>query len=339
METLTQSKYRGFRGCPRYFYLRFEQKMVPRIDRDGRRRGTIFGRCLFEVQQAEESLKLDSYQEDGATYRQAIAIVIEEQIDAFYSDIHPTNQEMADELEIEKVKVEVMAKQYIARYGIDQRREVVYDLPLVNPLTGRTSRRFRRAGKIDGLVTLGKKHARVIEDKFTGSIQKVMIDRLPLDEQVTEYADALAQLEWTAEIEYRHTRYPGINPEGPKEFKTKPNRPAESTDDFRDRLTIDVGDRPEFYFDVQVLIFPQDMLAEHRHERWRTAKDIMRARTDLAAGLPLGQSYPRHRHYCERYGGCEFIPLCSGRIDAEALYVTESTDSPELGLTPAEQPA
>ena len=46
MELLTQSKFRGFRGCPRFFYHRYEQKFVPRVEREGRRRGTIFGSAI-----------------------------------------------------------------------------------------------------------------------------------------------------------------------------------------------------------------------------------------------------------------------------------------------------
>lgn len=329
MELLTQSKFRGFRGCPRYFYHRYEQRLTPRVEREGRRRGTVFGNAIFAVQQAEEDGKLLELEETGLSHRYAIYEVIEQTLDAFYAEIHPSSQEEHDELQVERVKVEQMARAYLGRYGIDRRREVVFEMPLINPATGSPSRTFRRAGKIDGVVPLGDKHARVIEDKFVGQIQKAMIDRLVLDQQVAEYVDALAQLGWTAEVEYRHTRYPGINPAGAKEYKTKPNVPAESLDDFGMRLEADVRDRQDFYFDSQRLIFDSTHLATHRAGRWHTAKQIMQARRELPK-LGLDQAFPQHEWQCDRWGSCDFLPLCTNREDAGALYRVEEIDNPEL---------
>lgn len=331
MEVLTQSKYRGFRGCSRYFYHRYEQKLVPRAGKTGLRRGGAFGSALFAVQQAEENGRLDEMRTlEALSDRMSIRVVVEQTLEAIYNEIEIDSQENYDVLDLERVKVQEMAIAYVGRYGIDRRREVVYDLPLINPITGRQSRTFRRAGKIDGVVATGNNHAIVVEDKFTGQIQKVRIDMLPLDTQTTEYVDALAHHGWTAEVQYRHTRYPGIGLLAAKEYKTKPNYPGESLDEFADRLQVDVQDRPDFYFDQQVLFFSATALEEHRHERWRTAQDIQRARADLRR-LPLAQSFPRNRDNCERYGQCEFIPLCSRLEDAEHLYVVEELDSPELG--------
>lgn len=328
MEALTQSKYRAFRGCPRYFFHKYEQRLDAKGQRDGLRRGTIFGSCLFAVEQAQS----DGTLLDGSispTVRESIWEVIRAKLELYYSSVEITSQEQADALQLEEVKVGVMANAYVNRYGIDQRREVVYDLPLVNPITGRQSRTFRRAGKIDGIISLGNRHALVIEDKFTQQISKAAIDRLPLDEQITEYVDALAALDWTAEVAFRHTRYPSINPEKAKEFKTKPNRQAEDLTSFGQRLEVDVADRPEFYFDEQRLMFSQEWLEAHRHARWRTAKDILRARRD-AKSLPIEQAYPTHSWRCLEYGGCEFIPLCTHMEGAAALYEVRELEHPEL---------
>lgn len=330
MELLTQSKYRAYRNCPRYFFNRYERRLRSRLDKEGLRRGGAFGSCLFAVQQAEENGTLDLLQEAGPTRRQAVRAVIAECLDTIYAEKHPANQEEHDELELERVKIEVMARAYVAHHGIDRRREVVYELTLRNPASGGHSKTFRRAGKIDGVIAMGNKHARIIEDKFTGQIQKVMISKLPLDTQIAEYVDALAERGWTAEVEYRHTRYPGINPMPPKEYKTKPNYPGESLDEFTDRLTIDVKDRLDFYFDTQVLLFSAEHLEEIRNERWRTATSIIESRAMLREGLPLAQAFPRYTGHCQDWGGCEFIPLCTHQDGAEDLYVVEETDTPEL---------
>jgi hypothetical protein len=331
MELLTQSKYRGWRGCPRFFYHRHEQRLSPRLEREGRRRGTIFGSAIFAVQQAEENGRLIEIEETGLSHRFAVWQVIDETVESFYSDFHPSSQDEQDELALEAVKVSVMARAYLGRYGIDRRREVVFEMPLLNPVTGRQSRTFRRAGKIDGVVPLGNNHALVIEDKFVGQIQKAMIDRLVLDQQIAEYVDALAQRGWTAEIEYRHTRYPGVNPSSAKEYKTKANVPAESLDDFAIRLAADVTDREEFYFDMQRLVFDASSLVEHREGRWAAAKGIMFARQQLRENLPLGIAFPKHEWKCNQYGSCEFLPLCTNQEGAEALYVV-GEDNPELKI-------
>jgi len=329
METLTQSKYRGYRGCPRYFFNRYERRLVPRLQRGGLRRGTIFGSALFGVQTLAQDTGIEeAAAERGVTTRRMIRDAIEGWTEEYYSSLEITSTEEHDELMVEMVKVTEMAVAYINRYGIDQRREVIFQVPLRNPVTGGYSKSFRVGGKIDGLVVAGPKHARIIEDKFTGQIQKVMLDKLPLDAQITEYVDALASQGWTAEVEYRHTRVPGINPEKAKTYKTKPDVPAESLDDFGERLQIDIQDRPEFYFDVQRLQFSAAHLEEHRNERWRTATEILESRAMLKR-LPLAQAFPRNDGRCEKYGGCEFIPLCSHREGAESLYVV-GEDNPEL---------
>jgi hypothetical protein len=329
MELLTQSKYRAWRGCPRYFYHRHEEHLEPRAERDGRRRGTIFGSAIFAVQQAEEDGKLMEAEETGLSHRYAVAETIAQRMDEFYGEIHPTDQEHHDELQLERVKVEVMVVAYLGRYGIDRRREVVFEMPLLNPSTGYPSRTFKRAGTIEGVVTLGNNHARVIEDKFVGQIQKAMIDRLVLDQQIAEYIDALAQQGWTGEVEYRHTRYPGINPEKAKTFKTKPDKPEESLDDFALRLAADVQDRQEFYFDMQRLYFDASSLEEHREGRWAAAKGIMQARLELAHTGTLGLAFPKHEWRCNQFGSCEFLPLCTRQEGAESLYAV-GEDSPEL---------
>lgn len=329
MELLTQSKFRAFRGCPRYFYHRHELKLVPRIERDGRRRGTIFGSAIFAVEQAEGDGTLDKLAELGQTRRQAIYAVIGNRCDEFYAEFSPSSQEEHDELQVERVKVEQMVRAYIGRYGIDQRREVVFDMPLINPQTGHASRTFRRAGKIDGMVVVGENKAKIIEDKFVGQIQKAMIDRLVLDQQIAEYVDALAQRGWRGEVEYRHTLYPGINPKGPKEYKTKADYPGESLDEFAERLEGDARDRPDHYFNVQTLQFDHSHLEVHRAGRWRTAKDIMRARRDLPL-LGVDQAFPQHEWRCNQFGQCEYSPLCTQQDGAENLFVVETVDNPEL---------
>lgn len=333
METLTHSKRQSFMTCRRYFYYRNELQIELRHKKPGRRRGTVFGDAL---QAARDLETVDLHDDDTIgsefdTQGQRVDAAYDE-IDRAYDELmlHANDQETVDELEVERVKIRVMVAAYIRRYGTLPRREVEYRLPLVNPDTGRSSRTFQRGGKIDGLEVISDKRARLIEDKFVGQIQRVMIERLPLDAQVTEYVDALLSRGWTAEVQYRHTRFPQLNPRKGKVAPalTPSGKPSTAKTvapellwEFEARLEVDVLERPEFYFDQQVLVFPPETLEEFRRERWQIGKDIIEARrTDR---------FYKNPSRCWEYGGCEFIPLCTMQEGAEDRYV-KVADNVEL---------
>lgn len=313
--------------------------LTPRMQKRGRRRGTIFGDLLFDVRQAANEGVLYEWPESGGSSLRGFII---DRCETMYDELRNSGNlapDVLEELEVEQVKVGVMVEGYVMQYGVDGRREIEFSLPLRNPRTSGTSRAFRRAGKIDGVVIVKPGHARIIEDKLVQNIQRVMIERLPLDDQATEYVDAFLEKGWTAEVAYRHTKWPGINPLQPKVFKTKPNYPGETMHEFMLRLLNDVTvERTDSYFDEQILWFPQDHLDDYRNGRWGTAQEIIAARAvfrksyrDGMVTLPVQQAFPMNPSRCWEYGGCEFIPLCTKQPGAENLYV-QQTDNPELTL-------
>lgn len=326
MEVMTHSKRQAFKNCPRYFYWKHEQRLEHRLKRKGRRRGSIFGDALFVARSAAEQLG------EAASVDSAIKGAIRECVTGAYEEIIDEgryhDQDDLDSLAVEAVKVEVMATEYCRHYGLDQRREIEYDLPLVDPDTNLNSLLYKLGGKIDGVQVTGEKQARIIEDKLTSSIQVAMIERLPLDEQTSEYTDAFAAMGWKADVSFRYTRLPGINPLKPKQYKTKPDYPGETLDEFAERLTEDVQDRPDFYFVEQIIDFPTHHMLDFRRGRWQEIYVIDAARKQAAADQPLRVFY-KNTSRCWEFGGCEFIPLCCQYEDAEALYESIE-DNPEL---------
>ena len=317
---LTYTKLSTFKNCHRKYLNRHEKLLVPRVQRQGQRRGGNLGSILFRVQQKTQ---------EGKEF--ALRPFIVDTVENLYFERHPSSTEEQHGFDIEKVKLIEVSLAYISIYGIDHRREIVYDLPLINPLTGRSMRAFRSAGKIDGIISLGNKHAKIIEDKFVQQIQKVMIDKLPLDDQITEYVDALAHEGWTAEVEYRHTRYPGINPNPPKEYKKKDNYPGETLEEFGERLAADLVGRHSFYFDKQMLMFSTEHLEEYRLHRWMVAKEILERRR---MAKRLGDAaWFKNPHVCGDYGGCQFLALCTMQQGAEDLYTVSEIADPELEIT------
>lgn len=325
MELITHSKRSAFKNCRRYYFHRNVEHLELRSQKTGRRRGTMFGDCLQEAQLSVELGLVDLNGDPLGPNVLPLGEIVHTCLQRAYTDLVDGGVTDSAELEVEIVKIECIALAYLRKYGIDKRREVEFNLPLVNPSTKRSSRKYRLAGKIDGVVNIrdfnGTKKATIIEDKLMQSIQRPMIEKLSLDHQTTEYVDAFMQRGWVADVDYRITRMPGMNPKPPKEFKTKADYPGESLEEFAVRLSEDIEDKPESYFYHQLLMFPTEHLDDYRKGRWQEAQDIMET-------MRSGRWY-QNTSRCSDWGGCEFVPLCTKMPDARALY-TETVDNSEL---------
>lgn len=315
METLTHTKRRDFQNCRRYFLHRHVHRLAPRMQKGGRRRGSAFGDAIFAC--------LETARAGGDTEKVYSALVWS--LNLSYDQIIPQDQEEADALELERAKIHEVVVGYIRRYGLATRREIEYDLPLINPRTRRQSRSFRLGGKIDGLEPLGRSRVRIVEDKLVGQIQEAMIARLPLDQQSTEYVDAVLARGWDAEVAYRHTLLPQSKP---KLIGTGQAKRRETMGEYRLRLREDIAARPEHYFDEQILQFPREHLEEYRRERWGIGQQILEARREVGR-ITEPEAFPKNPSRCWEFGGCEYIPLCTMRSGAMDLYTTVP-DNPEL---------
>lgn len=344
MEVLTHSKRQAFQNCPRYFMHKHVEHLDTRIQRGGRRRGTIFGSVIAAVADTHKMSPELHFDTDEQGRDEFIQMAVEHDYDELRETGNLDGEALAA-LDSEEVKVYVMVQEYIKRYGIDPRREMEFLLPLVNPATGRSSRAFRIGGKIDGLSKTwerpdGTKVAVIIEDKFVQAIQRAMIMRLPLDAQSTEYVDAFLSKGWDCMIIYRHTRFSKMEPKPAREYKTKDDYPGETLPEFADRLREAIDLEPTSFFDQQELYFPKDHLADYRAGRWGIAQQIITARRVYrkyekdAFWSPLNHpavaaAFPMNSSRCWEYGGCEFIPMCTKQEGARDLYIVQE-DNPEL---------
>jgi hypothetical protein len=325
LETLTHTKRRDFKNCHRYFLHRHVHHLSPRRQKRGRRKGRIFGDGLEAARQVFSPGPTELL--DELELYQFFCSYCESSYEELEASGNFSPEEYA-ELELERTIMAVVLTKYVMTYGIDQRREVEFYLPLRNPRTKRTSRAFQIGGKIDGVIVTGDAHVAVVEDKLVGQIQQVMIERLELDDQVSEYVDAFMEKGWTADVWYRHTRWPGINPKKAKQYATKDDYPGESLDEFAERLMADIDERHAFYFDQQILSFPKLHMDDYRQGRWGTAQQILAARRHVGTALET-QAFEKNPSRCWEYGGCEFIPLCCKWPDAEGLYEVVE-ENPEL---------
>ncbi len=294
MEIITASRIGDFKNCRKNDYYRNVMKLALRIEKAYRKMGSSFHLGL-ETCSVEDAL-------------------------ALYADVFPSDQAGMDALEIEKATVHAMLEGYWNEYGpdglrgwnvLDTRDEVQFEIPIINPETGATSRSFRLGGKVDKLVQTPEGWW-LFERKTASQVGKSYIDKLALDAQVTTYVYA-AQRAFDIKIVgivYDMVRKPSI--------KVKQ---GESVPQYIERLIADYkdpthgGDKPDragFYFFREKLYRSQEDLAEFEAELWQFTQDLLYCRR---TGL-----WFKNPSRCLDWGGCAYMPLCLQRPDAMDLY-------------------
>ena len=208
------------------------------------------------------------------------------------------------------------ARAYLARYGHAETRELSMRVRIRNPRTGYPSTTFDLVGRVDGLSVNGRE---LIEDKLVGQIPRKegeMDRRLRLDRQVS----IGCYLAWRASgvlVErgrYRMTLKPAIK-----------RKQGEEHDGYLARIAYEYATRPEHYLAEFEFSRTLDDFLRLEHELWRWAEQLRSARAD---GV-----WPRNTGACADFGGCRFLPLCSGEPGAEHQFVERDRRAPMIGVT------
>lgn len=250
------------------------------------------------------------------------------------------------EWEVERTKVARLLHGYYWRWegdGLDiLATEQSFELPLVNPSTLRPSRTWLLAGKIDKIVRLEDGRLAIQEHKTTGDSIDTGSDywpRLRLDQQISLYVLAARQLGFNVEtVLYDVIRKPGIEP---KIVDRKSGR-RETADEYGDRLTEDIGTRPDFYFARKEIPRLEKDLEEFSYEVWQQAHQLRDCQT-------VNRWY-RNTNSCLMPYRCDFFDLCSNGYDpADGVppgFVQMTNVHPELEVkngnactAPTESPA
>jgi hypothetical protein len=210
-----------------------------------------------------------------------------------------------DRLMVEQSIVRGAARLYLAKWPAPEgeEREYAYRVRLRSPWTGAWSQTFDLLGYADGVEDMGD-WLELTENKFVGRVDAPTVQRLPLDRQVTLSCYGL----WRAtgkevrRVNYRYVKKPAIK-----------QKQGESLTAFCERVEADYEERPEFYSpDIDPLFRTADDLLRVEAELWVWAEQVRHARQQ--------QIYPRNTAACSDYGGCQFIPICTGDPDAMSLY-------------------
>lgn len=200
--------------------------------------------------------------------------------------------------------------------------EKAFELPIRNPETGAASTMFRVAGKRDAIAKFADGRIKVLETKTTGDDVTPGSDywlRLRLDQQISLYM--LSAQEDGIDVEsvvYDVVKKPTIKPykataaeskKYTKDGKLYANmrENAESPAEWRERLTSDIQERPQYYFARrEIPRLPSD-LDTFRLELWQQAASIREARKSGRWFRNTGACISPYR--------CDYLDICHNEID------------------------
>jgi len=262
-----------------------------------------------------------------------------------YNETRPVNDEYVYDWEIERATVIALLSGYFWRWAeMDAdikyiASEQKFDVPIINPESGRSSRLSTVAGMIDGIVELPGKQIAVMEHKTTSDDLSPDSDywkRLRIDSQISLYYLAVHQLGFVVEtVYYDVIKKPTIKPKNisvldadgikqvidrttgerlknknstwkqsvsDKETQALLTRP-ETPDEFQDRLLSDITTRPDFYYARREIPRLDADIEEFQYELWQMTK--------LLHECQRFNRYPRNTGACVGFGTCAYFDLCT----------------------------
>lgn len=246
----------------------------------------------------------------------------------------------------ERARAEAMILGYEAKWG-DARLdpiavEVEFAGDMVNPDTGKPSRTWRIAGKLD-VLALDMDTGRVVIIEHKTSSEDVSLGspywrRLRMDSQVSLYFDGAALLGHPAEAcIYDVLAKPGQKPLKATPLEARKYRKKdgalyenqrehdETPDEYRERIINAIAEAPDAYYARGEVVRLESELADARYDVWSTAKTIRD--NDLA------NRHPRNPDACIRYGRtCSFFDVCSGAASLDDAERFERRANPHSEL-------
>lgn len=221
--------------------------------------------------------------------------------------------------------------------------EVRFEMPLINPETNAPSRTFKRGGKIDVVAidcSSGTEEVCIIEHKTTAAdieegstyLRKVR----SLDTQVSTYMAGAKSLGYAPKkCIYDVVRKPGIRPlkATPEESRkytkagllyANQREHDETPEEYRQRLRLDINERPDRYFARVDIVRLEQEEREHAFDVWQTTRLMREAENNGFA--------PKNPDACSNFGGCPYLAVCEGEasIEDDTLFRTATTPHEEL---------
>ena len=334
---LTNSRKNSAQTCLRKHYYAYELGIRRHVDAQPLRFGTAI------------HLGLDLWK-TGSTPEEAIIRAIEE-----YDNSEPADmgENATFAWKVEREKIRQLLNGYFWRWAEMPLEwvssEQIFNIPLVNPETSTKSRTFTLAGKVDGICNHNDQ-VTLVEHKTTSSDIAPESDywrRCQMDSQLSVYWMAGKELGYDIEnVIYDVIRKPATAPnkiplldkvgfkivhdaEGKRVMK-KDGFPRQSPDkakgyifqsrletpeEYGERLRIDIGERPEFYYARREFVRLNADLEEAQYDFWQEAAIIRDCKRF--------DRWPRSTGACIGFGKCAYFDLCTSGFDHETDILPE----------------
>jgi hypothetical protein len=345
-ELLTHSRMTAFKTCRRLHQFQYIRGLRRDIDSKPLRQGSAFHAGVEVLG-------------NGGSVEEATAAAY-----GAYGDCPEGLDQYEWDIEAQTVACLVSAYQW--RWEGHQLEHVAversFELPLLNPETGRKTPSFNLAGKIDAIVKMEDGRLLVKETKlFADDIgpDSDLWRRMRMDQQVSLYLLAARRLGFDcAGVLYDVARKPTIKPnpvpvldelgvkvvldQSGNRVRTENKKTWRQTsdtergyvlqtrqmtvDEWGERLTTDIGERPTYYFHRQEIPRLEKDLEAFGYEVWDVAQEIRSAQKNNRHYRTVGkQTCP----------WCSFYNFCSQGIEldgvAPAGFYYASDKHPELG--------
>jgi hypothetical protein len=214
-----------------------------------------------------------------------------------------------------------MIQQYALRWGNEPMTVVAveqqFEIPLVNPDTGGTSKTWKLAGKIDAIVEIGGK-LYIVEHKTTSddlAPESRYWAKLGIDGQVSGYYMGAKALGYdVVGCIYDVLKKPTLRPskataEADRKFTKGGELYAnqrlndESIEEWSARLNAEISNHTKYFRRLDVPRTDGDMI-EYLADMWSVGREIAEAQS---AGR-----WPRNPRSCDVYSGCPYFDVCAG---------------------------
>jgi hypothetical protein len=327
----TYSFWNSFRNCRKACEWRYLRELVPAQREQALSFGTLIHTCL-EMWHGGSSL-------DAVLDLIGRALQNRSQDESQKSDWHLARAMMAG---------------YTSRYGVEDFEvialEKTFEGRIVNPATGASSRSLVIAGKVDGIVRLGRDYY-ILEHKTASQVDGDYLERLWTDLQITLYAHYVEQAlgikiagviynvpvkaklqqgkgETEAEFEARRAELLAKSKTG----RTTATRKLPETDEaFQERLLAKYSE-PEM-FHREMLYISRDQFDAMKADLWELARQFLDCRRRGVFHRNTSHCFANHRQ-------CAYFPLCraNGSENVVANFYEIKPPHEELRTAVAAEP-
>lgn len=337
---LTHSEIQCYQRCPREHHYRYRLRRRPRAEAHALRFGHIF----------DESLQ---------TWWSVGPLHGLEAANLKLDGMAKADPRFLSPFDIEKVRALLYC--YDARWGNEPyeilRVQPTFRMAIVNPMTGRSSKKFELGGKLDVLLRdIRTMEVVILETKTTSMDIKPEASYWHtisvLDPQISTYyggarviLKGMGLKDDPARCVYDVIRKPQLKPlkatpvekreylkKDPTKLYANQRLNDETTDEFADRVMEDlIGQVPQpgVGFDSRLAFeslrqhFGRGPIVRLEHEEFDHQMDVWHTAQQINEN-ELAKRAPRHRGSCKRYGGfCAYFGVCSGVTPIESFEVSD----------------